>query len=58
MLGQTVLALLFTENAMMNALLATTYISVIPNLLLYFVPPNIKLTTLNTLVHFAIGNKG
>lgn len=56
MLGQTVLAILFTENAMMNALLATTYISVIPNLLLYFVPPNIQPTTLNTLVHFAIGN--
>lgn len=48
-------AFLFPGNAMVNSLLATSYISIIPNLLLYFVPPDIKPTTLNTLVNFAVG---
>lgn len=49
------LAFLFPGNAMVNSLLATSYISIIPNLLLYFVPPNIKPSTLNVLVNFAVG---
>ncbi|KAG2191796.1 hypothetical protein INT46_000386 [Mucor plumbeus] len=49
-------AFLFPGNAMVNSLLATSYISIIPNLLLYFVPPDIKPTTLNTLVNFAVGS--
>ncbi|KAI9253599.1 ZIP zinc transporter-domain-containing protein [Sporodiniella umbellata] len=53
---QAIFAYLFPGSAMVNALLATSYISIIPNLLLYFVPPNIKPTTLNTLAHFAIGS--
>lgn len=48
-------AFLFPGNAMVNSLLATTYISIIPNLLLYFVPPNIQKSTLNILVNFAVG---
>ncbi|GAA5812668.1 hypothetical protein MFLAVUS_006125 [Mucor flavus] len=50
------LAFLFPGNAMVNSLLATSYISIIPNLLLYFVPPNIKPSTLNVLVNFAVGS--
>lgn len=49
------LAFLFPGNAMVNSLLATSYISIIPNLLLYFVPPNINPSTLNVLVNFAVG---
>ncbi|CEP19080.1 hypothetical protein [Parasitella parasitica] len=49
-------AFLFPGNAMINSLLATSYISIIPNLLLYFVPPDIKPTTLSTLVNFAVGS--
>ncbi|KAI8378919.1 ZIP zinc transporter-domain-containing protein [Blakeslea trispora] len=49
-------AFLFPGNALVNSLLATSYISIIPNLLLYFVPPDIKASTLSTLVHFAVGS--
>ncbi|KAI8977066.1 ZIP zinc transporter-domain-containing protein [Mycotypha africana] len=49
-------AILFPGGPMVNSLLATSYISIIPNLLLYFVPPDIKSTTLSTLVHFAVGS--
>ncbi|KAI8074280.1 Zinc/iron permease [Gilbertella persicaria] len=57
-MSQTVstFAFLFPGNAMINSLLATSYISIIPNLLLYFVPPDIKSSTLNTLVNFAVGS--
>lgn len=48
-------AFLFPGNAMVNSILATSYISIIPNLLLYFVPPDIKPSTLNMLVNFAVG---
>ncbi|GAB5589719.1 hypothetical protein Unana1_04619 [Umbelopsis nana] len=50
-----VFAFLFPGNAMVNSLLATAYISIFPNLLLYFVPPNIDTSSLNTLVSFAVG---
>ncbi|ORX49817.1 Zinc/iron permease [Hesseltinella vesiculosa] len=40
---------------MVNSLLATAYISIFPNLLLYFVPPNIDTGALNVLVSFAVG---
>ncbi|KAI8093353.1 Zinc/iron permease [Halteromyces radiatus] len=46
---------LFPGNAMVNSLLATAYISIFPNLLLYFVPPDINTASLNTLVSFAVG---
>jgi len=48
-------AFLFPGSPMVNSLLGTTYISLIPNLLLYFVPEDIKPESLNTLVAFAIG---
>ncbi|OAQ27632.1 Zip-domain-containing protein [Linnemannia elongata AG-77] len=48
-------AFLFPGSPMVNSLLGTTYISIIPNLLLYFVPPDIKPESLNTLVAFAVG---
>ncbi|KAG0370580.1 hypothetical protein BGZ54_005648 [Gamsiella multidivaricata] len=48
-------AFLFPGSPMVNSLLGTTYISLIPNLLLYFVPPDIKPESLNTLVAFAVG---
>ncbi|KAI8339371.1 Zinc/iron permease [Chlamydoabsidia padenii] len=48
-------AFLFPGSAMVNSLLATAYISIFPNLLLYFVPPNINTGSLNTLVSFAVG---
>ncbi|KAH8552992.1 Zinc/iron permease [Umbelopsis sp. PMI_123] len=50
-----VFAFLFPGNAMINSLLATAYISIFPNLLLYFVPPDIDTSSLNTLVSFAVG---
>ncbi|KAG0241720.1 ZIP zinc transporter-domain-containing protein [Mortierella sp. GBAus27b] len=50
-----VFAFLFPGSPMVNSLLGTTYISLIPNLLLYFVPPDIKPESLNTLVAFAVG---
>ncbi|KAI8328594.1 Zinc/iron permease [Choanephora cucurbitarum] len=52
----SVFAFLFPGNAPVNSLLATSYISIIPNLLLYFVPPDIHPSTLSTLVHFAVGS--
>ncbi|KAF7722691.1 hypothetical protein EC973_002854 [Apophysomyces ossiformis] len=48
-------AYLFPGDAMVNSLLATAYISIFPNLLLYFVPPNINTGALNILVSFAVG---
>ncbi|KAI8971547.1 Zinc/iron permease [Mycotypha africana] len=48
-------AFLFPGNAMTNSLLATAYISIFPNLLLYFVPPDIDTGALNVLVSFAVG---
>jgi hypothetical protein len=50
-----VFAFLFPGSAMVNSLLATAYISIFPNLLLYFVPPDIDTSSLNTLVSFAVG---
>lgn len=55
MQATSALAILFPGNAMVNSLLATSYISIIPNLLLYFVPPDISPSTLNVLVNFAVG---
>ncbi|OBZ89579.1 Histidine-rich membrane protein KE4 1 [Choanephora cucurbitarum] len=48
-------ALLFPGSAMTNSILATAYISIFPNLLLYFVPPDINTGSLNVLVSFAVG---
>lgn len=48
-------AFLFPGNAMTNSILATAYISIFPNLLLYFVPPDINTGSLNVLVSFAVG---
>ncbi|CAO3612093.1 unnamed protein product [Cunninghamella echinulata] len=48
-------AFLFPGSAMVNSLLATAYISIFPNLLLYFVPPDINTDALNVLVSFAVG---
>lgn len=52
---KAIFAFLFPGSPMVNSLLGTTYISIIPNLLLYFVPPDIKPESLNTLVAFAVG---
>ncbi|KAF9898972.1 hypothetical protein BX616_003403 [Lobosporangium transversale] len=52
---KAIFAFLFPGSPMVNSLLGTTYISLIPNLLLYFVPPDIKPESLNTLVAFAVG---
>ncbi|KAI8994503.1 Zinc/iron permease [Pilobolus umbonatus] len=54
--GVSAFDFLFPGDAMTNSILATSYISIIPNLLLYFVPPNIKPSTLNLLVNFAVGS--
>ncbi|KAG0166466.1 hypothetical protein DFQ28_011537 [Apophysomyces sp. BC1034] len=51
----TAFAYLFPGSAMVNSLLATAYISIFPNLLLYFVPPKINTGALNILVSFAVG---
>ncbi|KAI7907405.1 Zinc/iron permease [Cokeromyces recurvatus] len=51
----TAFAFLFPGNAMTNSILATAYISIFPNLLLYFVPPDINTGALNVLVSFAVG---
>ncbi|KAG2230487.1 Zinc/iron permease [Thamnidium elegans] len=48
-------AFLFPGSAMTNSILATAYISIFPNLLLYFVPPDINTGSLNVLVSFAVG---
>lgn len=50
------LALLFPHDSpRVNAFLATFYISVVPNVILLFVPANIKGSSLNILVSFAVG---
>ncbi|CDS13700.1 hypothetical protein LRAMOSA05874 [Lichtheimia ramosa] len=54
-LQATAFAYLFPGSAMVNSLLATAYISIFPNLLLYFVPPDINTGALNVLVSFAVG---
>ncbi|KAJ1906035.1 hypothetical protein IWQ60_012164 [Tieghemiomyces parasiticus] len=46
---------LFSDDPKISAFLATTYISVFPNLVLLFVPPNIAPRSLNILVSFAVG---
>ncbi|KAI8980497.1 Zinc/iron permease [Pilobolus umbonatus] len=51
----TAFAFLFPGSAMTNSILATAYISIFPNLLLYFVPPDINTGALNVLVSFAVG---
>lgn len=43
------------DSPRINAFLATFYISAIPNILLLFVPANIKGSSLNVLVSFAVG---
>ncbi|ORY98406.1 Zinc/iron permease [Absidia repens] len=48
-------AFLFPGSPMINSLLATAYISLFPNFLLYFVPPHIQPASLSTLVSFAVG---
>ncbi|KAI8874122.1 Zinc/iron permease, partial [Ramicandelaber brevisporus] len=51
-----VLATLFpTDSPAVGALLATAYISIFPNLVLFVVPATISRKTLNTLVSFAAG---
>ncbi|KAG0333296.1 hypothetical protein BG000_009280 [Podila horticola] len=42
---------------MVNSLLGTAYVSLIPNLFLHFVPANIQPGTMKTLVAFARGSK-
>src|SRR6266542_1516555 len=46
---------LFPGSPRVNSLLGTLYISSIPNFILYFVPPDIKPSSLNSLVSFAVG---
>ncbi|CAG8580425.1 3605_t:CDS:2 [Diversispora eburnea] len=43
------------RSPLVNSLLGTLYISSIPNFILYFVPPDIKPSSLNSLVSFAVG---
>ncbi|CAO3590211.1 unnamed protein product [Absidia cylindrospora] len=50
-----VFTFLFPGSPMVNSLLATAYISLFPNFLLYFVPPHIQPAFLSTLVSFAVG---
>ncbi|ORX94710.1 Zinc/iron permease [Basidiobolus meristosporus CBS 931.73] len=40
---------------MISSFLATAYISLFPNFILFFVPPNIRPSSLNILVSFAVG---
>lgn len=56
-LQATAFAYLFPGSPMVNSLLATAYISIFPNLLLYFVPPDINTGALNVLVSFAVGKE-
>ncbi|CAG8623173.1 616_t:CDS:1, partial [Scutellospora calospora] len=46
---------LFPGSPRVNSILGTFYISSIPNFILYFVPPDIKPSSLNSLVSFAVG---
>ncbi|CAG8547298.1 10326_t:CDS:1 [Racocetra fulgida] len=50
-----IFAFLFPGSPRVNSILATFYISSIPNFILYFVPPDIKPSSLNSLVSFAVG---
>ncbi|CAG8482143.1 11993_t:CDS:2 [Acaulospora colombiana] len=54
-LTRQIFALLFPGSPRVNSLLGTLYISSIPNFILYFVPPDIEPSSLNTLVSFAVG---
>ncbi|CAJ0847398.1 2609_t:CDS:2 [Entrophospora sp. SA101] len=46
---------LFPGGPLVNSLLGTFYISSVPNFILYFVPPDIDTSSLNSLVSFAVG---
>jgi zinc transporter 7 len=50
-----VFSFLFPGSPRVNSLLGTFYISSIPNFILYFVPPDIQPSSLNSLVSFAVG---
>ncbi|CAG8657930.1 35788_t:CDS:2, partial [Gigaspora margarita] len=50
-----IFAYLFPGSPRVNSILGTFYISSIPNFILYFVPPDIKPSSLNSLVSFAVG---
>ncbi|CAG8538590.1 9376_t:CDS:1 [Funneliformis mosseae] len=52
---KTIFSYLFPGSPRVNSLLGTLYISSIPNFILYFVPPDIKPSSLNSLVSFAVG---
>ncbi|CAG8604533.1 9657_t:CDS:2 [Funneliformis caledonium] len=52
---KTIFSYLFPGSPRVNSLLGTFYISSIPNFILYFVPPDIKPSSLNSLVSFAVG---
>ncbi|KAG9295996.1 hypothetical protein G9A89_011848 [Geosiphon pyriformis] len=52
---KTVFAFLFPGSPRVNSLLATFYISSVPNFILFFVPPDIRPSSLNSLVSFAVG---
>lgn len=52
---QRIFTALFPFGPALNSLLATTYISGPPNLLLALIPPNIDAGKLSTLVSFAVG---
>ncbi|CAG8457871.1 10199_t:CDS:2 [Paraglomus brasilianum] len=54
-LQKTIFSFLFPGSPKVNSLLATFYISSIPNFILFFVPPDIQPPSLNTLVSFAVG---
>ncbi|KAJ1989545.1 hypothetical protein H4R33_002029 [Dimargaris cristalligena] len=45
----------FSSDPMISSFLATAYISIFPNLVLLFVPPDIAPRSLNILVSFAVG---
>ncbi|CAG8441463.1 13514_t:CDS:1 [Ambispora gerdemannii] len=52
---KTIFAYLFPGSPKVNSLLATFYISSVPNFILFFVPPDIRPSSLNSLVGFAVG---
>ncbi|CAG8564879.1 11111_t:CDS:2 [Ambispora leptoticha] len=54
-LTKTIFAYLFPGSPKINSLLATFYISSVPNFILFFVPPDIQPSSLNSLVSFAVG---
>ncbi|KAK9768600.1 hypothetical protein K7432_000662 [Basidiobolus ranarum] len=53
--GKSTFSFLFSESPMISSFLATAYISLFPNFILFFVPPNIRPSSLNILVSFAVG---